>query len=155
MAARAGFEATGGGTRAGWEVRDGVGTARSSSAPACARRRLLSAAVKARRRGWVGLVDCCAPCEGTRRKVYHRRAFGLEAFKGGVPGFCLNPTLAPRLAVALPGCRSIGPVHPVSPLQKLIVSQSRPVRGEFSDRSLAHGGKDGLKGFVVNSEAGE
>ena len=55
----------------------------------------------------------------------------------------LNPTLAPLLALALPGCRSIGPVHPVSPLQKLNFSQSLPVHGELLDRSAAHGGEDG------------
>ena len=83
------------------------------------------------------------------------KSFRFGGVQGWGPKFHINPTLAPRLALALPGCRSIGPVHPVSPLQKLMVPQSRPVRGELSDRSEAHGGKDGLMGFVVNSDAGE
>ena len=87
LAARAGFEATGGWTRTGWEVRDGASMAWSSSAPTFARHRLQSTTITTHRRGWVGLVDFHGPRGVTRPTVYHRRASGLESEKGGVHGF--------------------------------------------------------------------
>ena len=92
-----------------------------------------------------GLGRLLGPRGGTRPTVLPPKSFRFGVVEGWGPRVYLNPTLAPLLALALPGCRSIGPVHPVSPLQKLNFSQSLPVQGEFLDHSLAHGGKDGQK----------